>query len=127
MSALRDKRWEPALVGEKYCSPACGGGCTKEAHDRAQERAAALAWQLGEGWRPRVWENLGWHHSATDKSGKLKVHPSDVDGSFFALFGDGDGGEWRGNGETPEAAVKAAVAAAIREVRRVAGLLEAIS
>lgn len=54
-------RWTPILRGDTYCSPACGGGCTKSAHDKALADAAALAERLGAGWTPHVWENLGWH------------------------------------------------------------------
>jgi hypothetical protein len=27
--------WKPRLSGNKYCAPACGGGCTKAAYDKA--------------------------------------------------------------------------------------------
>lgn len=62
MSNKRD--WTPRLSGSIFCSPACGGKCTKSAYDKAQRKAAALCDRLGPGWTPRVHENLGWHYSA---------------------------------------------------------------
>lgn len=66
-------RWVPVLRGKVYCSPACGGGCTKAAHNRAWQDAAATVKKLGGGWMIRVWENLGWHFEVY--RGCLKVHP----------------------------------------------------
>lgn len=40
--------------------------------DEAKEEADWLVEQLGEGWKPYVHENLGWHYSA--KSGNVSVH-----------------------------------------------------
>lgn len=53
--------WTPRLDGEVFCSPACGSKCKKAEFDRATESASALAGKLGDGWKSRVWENLGWH------------------------------------------------------------------
>jgi hypothetical protein len=53
--------WTPRLVGNVFCSPACGGDCKKADFDNSTEAARMLAAQLGRGWIPRVWENLGWH------------------------------------------------------------------
>lgn len=61
---IEPDRWTPVLRGDTYCSPACGAGCTKAAHDAAQRKAKALARRMGPGFKPRVWENLGWHYSA---------------------------------------------------------------
>lgn len=61
----QSERWKPVLKPDgTYCSPGCGLGCTKAGHDNAVEAAQALAAQLGEGWEPHVWENLGWHFRA---------------------------------------------------------------
>ena len=58
-----DGRCAPrSLPGGIYCSPRCGGRCTRREFDRATAEAAALAKRMGEGWEPRVWENLGWHY-----------------------------------------------------------------
>lgn len=55
------RNWKPVLKGKVYCSSACGGGCTKKAHEKAVRESDKLAKTLGKGWKPRVWENLGWH------------------------------------------------------------------
>lgn len=57
--------WTPVLNGDIYCSPACGRGCTLEEYDQAVKDADELAAQLGKAFQPHVWENLGWHYSAT--------------------------------------------------------------
>lgn len=65
--------WTPrTLPGGIYCSPACGAACKKADHDRAVKKSAALARHLGEGWAPRVWENMGWHWAV--QKGVLSVH-----------------------------------------------------
>ena len=69
--------WKPRLQGEIYCSPACGGGCTKVAHDAAKKQASELAKQLGKGWKPHVWENLGWFAKAISSCGRIKVYHPD--------------------------------------------------
>lgn len=57
-----DFAWTPQHLGKGiYCSPACGGLCTYAAYTRAIHASAALARKLGPGWKPKVWENLGWH------------------------------------------------------------------
>lgn len=97
---------EPVLNGKIYCSPWCGGKCTKAAHDGAVKRAKALAKRCGPGFKPRVWENLGWHYSAVSANGLLKVHPCGK--SFTAYLGDkGAGGRWAIVRPTPRAAIKA--------------------
>lgn len=57
-----DPGWTPVLRGKIFCSPRCGGSCTKAAYDAAVKHAAELAALLGPGWEPVVWENLGWHY-----------------------------------------------------------------
>lgn len=66
--------WTPHRRGEVYCSPRCGAGCTHAAFERATAEAEALCSRLGEGWRPRVWENMGWHYAA--QKGCLALHPN---------------------------------------------------
>lgn len=54
--------WTPqAQRGGIYCSPRCGGKCTREAYDLAVQRSAEIVAQLGDGWKANIWENLGWH------------------------------------------------------------------
>lgn len=58
---MRNFRAKPRLRGAIYCSPWCGGNCTKASFDSVTERAEKLAKHMGPGWRPIVHENLGWH------------------------------------------------------------------
>lgn len=112
--------WEPRLSADRrtYCSPACGAGCRKFAHAVATKCAAALCQQLGAGWTPKVWENLGWHWGAVSACGRWKVHGHG--GHYSAFLGRPEsGGRWAGGGKTPRAAIKAAwrdARAAIAEV-----------
>lgn len=59
--------------GRVYCSTACGKGCTFAEYQRAKQHGRALAKRLGKGWKPRIWENLGWHYTA--KRGPIEVYP----------------------------------------------------
>lgn len=56
-----------------FCSPACGANCSYFDYQQAQRRALKLANRLGPGWKPRVWENMGWFCEAV--KGKASVHP----------------------------------------------------
>lgn len=56
--------WKPVADRQKYCSPACGFGCTHAAYVRATREGDLLAERLGPGWTNEVWENMGWHFSA---------------------------------------------------------------
>lgn len=78
--------WKPILHGEKYCSPLCGGGCTKAAYDQAVLDADALVARLkGTGWKPVIHENLGWHYRAV--SGPVQVYPTNLPGKFWCMIG----------------------------------------
>lgn len=78
-------RWKPQHHGLIYCSPACGGGCTRAAFNKATEQAASLAKKLGKGWRPEVWENLGWHWAVVkgDERVYVKVYGGGARGNRF--------------------------------------------
>lgn len=105
--------WKPKRSGKKYCSPACGGGCTWDAYQRAQRDAQKLAEHLGPTWIPKVWENLGWHYKAVSSNGKLKVHPSIWQGKitgYIAFLGEGEfGGRWVVDYEDPREAVRVVI------------------
>ncbi len=77
--------WKPVRHGDTYCSPACGGGCTYAEFEKATKKAAALAKRLGPNWKPKVWENLGWHYSIVDKENSIEVCPSTKDNLYFCL------------------------------------------
>ena len=65
--------WTPKLDGVIYCSPACGGKCKKSDFDTATTAAHTLVRQLGHGWEPHVWENLGWHYEAVKRGATVIV------------------------------------------------------
>jgi len=66
----------------------------------AAAAAAKLVKRLGAGWRPRVWQNLGWHFAA--RKGPISVYPS-LDGQFHCLIAETDeqapagSGYWSGS------------------------------
>ena len=99
---------------KKKCAKWCGGGCTQAQYDAAIVAAKVLSTSLGYGWKPRVWENLGWHYCAVSRNGFVKVHPffdwrvKKVT-SYTAFIGDiVGGGRYTGDGDTPEKAIAAA-------------------
>lgn len=121
----RQPSTDPVARGDRYCSPACGRGCTKAEYDAAVACGAALARQLGAGWRPQVWENLGWHHRAVSPDGRVKVHPSGG-GTYLAFLGSKgqSGGKWSEHGKTPQEAVDEVRRVALIEVAEAAALLD---
>lgn len=71
-----DHRRIPVLNGDIYCSPFCGGKCKKADYDEALVASNKIAAQLGTGWVPEVFENLGWYWKVT--KGNLEVRKSDA-------------------------------------------------
>lgn len=63
----------PVLRGGIYCSPWCGHNCTKATYDECVKESTALARRMGKGWKPYVWENLGWHYRVF-KGGSIAHH-----------------------------------------------------
>jgi hypothetical protein len=108
--------WRPRAKGEVFCSPACGHGCKRAAYVKAHARARAIARSLGKGWKPQVWENLGWHWGAT--RGSARVNPrsggfwSTIDGSFV------------GEGRLPATALASSIQQVIQEIGRLRALLD---
>ena len=78
-----DPRYAPVKDGKLYCSPACGNGCTYAAYLKAKDAAAKLCKQLGQKWKPRVWENLGWYHEAVLGDYVMHVHRI-ISGAYMA-------------------------------------------
>lgn len=100
-------RWTPVLKPDgTYCSPGCGLRCTKAAHDAATTEAAQLAASLGEGWKPVVWENCGWHFSAS--KGCTAIHRNWRGGGYTAYFNSSK--QFVGEGDSPDAALADAIA-----------------
>lgn len=116
MRFKRKLSWKPRRRGEKYCAPACGRGCLKSEHDEALANAKRLAKLLGPGWKPTVWENLGWYYCA--KFGGTKVHGGRGFKGFTAYIGDRDspGGTWYAHGDSPREALEGAISAALIDI-----------
>lgn len=79
---MKARSWKPARHGIMYCSPACGCGCTWKDYQDAVADADALAKRLGEGWKPDVWENGGWHYSVNLAGVSISKHS---DGRYLLL------------------------------------------
>lgn len=102
---MNNSGWTPIKNGEEYCSPLCGGKCTYSAYLRAIENGDKLASQAGKGYTRVVRENVGWHFSAIDSSGHMKVY-RDGNRNYSALFGGlGPGGIYTGRGSTAKSAI----------------------
>jgi hypothetical protein len=89
----KERDWKPARRGKTYCSPACGMGCTETAHCNAVNESKALAKRMGKGWKPRVWENLGWHYAVTKGkpqgvfgNGFLEITPPSCKGDTYTAW-----------------------------------------
>ena len=84
---MEDKdRWTPReSIDGVYCAHACGRGCTRKEHDLAVEKATALATRMGDGWEPRVWENLGWHFAVEKGVASIRP-PRSSDGEYTVFF-----------------------------------------
>lgn len=105
-------RWTPIRDGDRYCSPRCGHGCTWAAYQHAVESANALCVELGEGWKPRVWENSGWYFSAT--RGKTEVHYNK--GQGFSVYFNSDAKQYLADGPDAREAVRAAMNEAMADI-----------
>lgn len=97
--------WDPVRRGNVYCAPACGRDCTIQEYNAAEAGGIALARQLGAGWTDDVWENLGWHYRAISPCGRLKVHGHGD--HYTAFLGEPGhlGGQFSGQGATPQKAI----------------------
>lgn len=89
-------RWKAVRKGGTYCAPACGRGCTHDEYVKALQKGknALKLLKNKEGWKVRVWENLGWHVSL--EKGGMSLHISEFTPGkieYSVLFSaDGRGG-----------------------------------
>lgn len=129
MCTMGELSWKARRRGALYCAPACGGGCTRAAYERAVSESKKLAKHLGKGWRPEVWENLGWHWKVISPCRRWRVSPNvyrrKIE-SYSAALGQADspGARWIAHGKTPESAIRNARRAARSEVAALSALLE---
>lgn len=103
----------------------------------AQEKADELAAVLGlDRWRPRVWENCGWHWAAVSLDDRIEVHPTTaiagMTSGFLAFLrrpGSGGGGRWSAGveGDDPRLAVGAVLAKAREELEEIREIVEGAS
>ncbi len=117
-------RWKPVRNGDIYCSPACGGDCTFVDFSLANANAQLLCNRLDEstrfkGWKPHVWENLGWHFQASSPCGRISVYRHSYGKKFHytAYLGAPQSGcgKWVHSANTPEQAIKMVIAMAKEE------------
>lgn len=106
------RSWKPRLSadGKTFCSPACEGGCTRADYEKTVRRTNALAKRLGDAWKPKVWENLGWFGKVVHSSGHMDVGLGI--GLYHAYISRNlraGGGSWCGTGETPTQAIDEAI------------------
>lgn len=127
MKKLKPLSWKPRLyeknLGRRYCSPACGHDCMHADFRLAKRNGEQMARALGVGWKPRIWENLGWHYSAV--KGTAEVHRFGPR-SHWCSFMIG-GRQYQGNGRTPKAALGRAREAAFRHGVEIELALEIVS
>jgi hypothetical protein len=75
------------------------------AHRRATAAADKLCAALGEGWTPRVWENVEWQHAAVS-GGFEVVHP--LPGVYMASCA-----RWLERGRTAKGALRKCLVAVL--------------
>lgn len=94
----------------------------KEATFKAQN----LADQMGGGWSPDVWQNLGWHYCISSRCKRVKIYPNFDEKSFIAFLSnnDGAGGRFAERGKTPMEALRAVIKRAIAERDELNKLIE---
>lgn len=76
-------------MSKKRCAKWCGRGCTEEEYQKAKRDAKELCKKLGPGWKPHIWENLGWHFHAV----KGNIHVMQLGDEYSTLMGEGGAGE----------------------------------
>lgn len=106
---MKTLSWTPERSGDRYCAPACGGGCTWAQYRKAKRAAARLARRLGKGWKGSVSENLGWHFKAfhtklNEWVTKPHFHVHQHGDSYWADLTTVTA-QWHAHGPTPKAAV----------------------
>lgn len=122
MMKMRDIDWTPvrSTVGGKdfFCSPRCGCGCTMADYNKAVSTSSKAARKMGRGWKPEVWENMGWHWCIV--KGVAKIHPGATGmkrGGYTAYINSAH--QTLGRGSTPAKALAAGIAEASQRARKV--------
>lgn len=131
--------WAPIRRGVFYGSPRCCGAklCAHAAFQQATKEADALAARMGDGWEPRVWENLGWHYEVTKGIASIGPHRagSAISGGwkvaeYWCSIGghnsDSDIPQFEATAQTPEDALGNATQDARTSARRIEAALAAL-
>lgn len=119
--------WKPRRRGDIYCAPACGCGCKRADYELAVSNSKMLAACMGS-YKPRVWENGGWHYSVKSVCEKLEIHTyKDSTFSAFLNTRPNHGGRWVCSARTPQLAVKKVLAEARKELRTLQETIEGLS
>ena len=112
---MKKLSWKARRIGDQFCSPACGHGCSFVAYELAVQESKKLAKELGKGWRPVVWENLGWHWKAAKPY--FSVHGmADHYSVYLDTDRDSGAGLWCADAKTPHAAVRKVIRKVHREL-----------
>ena len=106
----RTRNWTPVENGDVYCSPACGCKCKRVDYDNAVAASETFTQTIGDGWQHKVWENCGWHFSAS--KGCMEVHKTDT--GYTAYFNSIR--QHVCSASTAEAAIQGAIDAALMTV-----------
>lgn len=91
----RRTKTENIEAGGRHC--AMWWGTPRESQEKAKaiEAGRALLKRMrGRGWKLRVWQNLGWHHSV--ERGPLTVYPLTGRAGYHALLSDNPEGTHSG-------------------------------
>lgn len=123
---MKKLSWKARHVGDRYCSPACGANCSRAAYESAAQKAAALVARLGSRFKPRVWENLGWHYGAVSTCDRLYIRERDTRSYSCFLNDKTPSGRWVGEGTTPQAAIADARRKALEEQTWIAAVLDGL-
>lgn len=113
-------RWTPVRRTVKgvavYCSPACGHGCTRAEYEECRAHARELCARLGKGWKPDVWENVGWHYAA--RRGVVHIHgyhPT-LGKPYYSLFFDSMPQLFVGQGKNPVYLLRQAITSVTTQI-----------
>lgn len=124
---------ESIRSGESRTSPRCGRGCTYAAFERATLLAQKMATELGVGWEPWVFENLGWHYAARRRDMDATLHTRYLgEEPYWAsiITSEGQLGshtQFYGHGATPTEALVDAVLKAARTANEIRKMIEALA
>ena len=113
---MNELSWKPKRKGEVYCAPACGRGCTHAEYLKAQKLAKKLAKQLGGGFKPVVWENMGWHWEVEKNGLNVSYHLGRYGATFENEFWEHD--------ENPKTALKKLLNAYRKELLKYAQVVK---